>query len=133
MALLLGDVTRSIIGSFYVVYDRLGYGLLERPYVGAMVIELTKAGHDVRREVQVPALYENAIVGDYRADLLVDRSVIVEVKAAPCLTGIHERQLLNYLRCSDVEVGLLLCFGIRAQFKRFIDTNDYKRRRSQLP
>jgi len=115
-----------VIGRFYTVYTRLGYGLLENPYVGALEIELRRAGHEVAREVPIAARYDGIVVGSYRVDLLVDQQLIVEVKAEPCLTGVHERQLLNYLRCSDVEVGLVLCFGIQPQFKRFIHTRDRK-------
>ncbi|MEX2180368.1 MAG: GxxExxY protein [Gemmatimonadaceae bacterium] len=126
MPLLLEELTRSVIGRFYAVYDRLGYGLLENPYVGALEIELKKAGHEVAREMPIAVRYEGVVVGSYRIDLLVDRQLLVEVKAEPCLTGIHERQLRNYLACSDCEVGLVLCFGIQPQFKRFIHTQDRK-------
>ena len=85
------------------------------------------------REAPVRAYYKGAVVGSYRADLRVDRQLIVEVKAAPVLTGVHERQLLNYLRCSEIEVGIIVCFGMQPQFRRFIDTADRKRSRQIGP
>jgi GxxExxY protein len=126
MVLVFEDITRAIIGCFYTVYNTLGYGLLESPYIGALELELKKAGHKVAREVPIAVEYDGVIVGSYRVDLLVDNCVIVEVKAEPSLTGVHERQLRNYLCCSSYQVGLLLGFGIKPQFKRFVHTKEHK-------
>ena len=127
MGLLFEDLTRMVIGAFYRVYSRLGYGLLENAYVGALQVELTRLGLDVRREVPIDALYEGVPVGHYRIDLLVGDVLIVEVKTASSLTESDERQLRNYLRCSNLEVGLLLNFGPSPKFRRFVYSNDRKR------
>lgn len=127
MGLLFEDLTRSVIGAFYRVYSRLGYGLLENAYVGALHVELTRLGLDVRREVPIDAMYEGVAVGHYRIDLLINGVLIVEVKAASSMTENDERQLRNYLRCSDREVGLLFNFGPVPRFRRFVYSNDRKR------
>lgn len=127
MGLLFEDLTRTVIGAFYRVYSRLGYGLLENAYVGALQVELTRLGLDVRREVPIDALYEGVPVGHYRIDLLVGDVLIVEVKTASSITENDERQLRNYLRCSDREVGLLFNFGPAPKFRRFVYSNDRKR------
>ena len=120
------ELTRSAIGAFYEVYDVLGYGLLENAYVGALEAELTDRGHRVGREVPMAVEYKRRIVGSYRADLIVDGRLILEVKADAAVTGAHERQLRNYLRCSSIEVGLLLVFGLRAEFRRFVHSRPFK-------
>jgi GxxExxY protein len=127
MVLVDEALTRSIIGGFYEVYNNLGYGLLENPYVGALQIELAERSHRVEREVPVAVEYKGTIVGSYRADLIVEGRVLVEIKADIGVTGVHERQLRNYLRCSSLELGLLLVFGIKPEFRRFLYTNDLKR------
>ena len=106
-----------------------GYGLLESAYVGALEIELRKAGLRVDREVPVAVEYDGAVVGTYRVDLLVEKKLIIEVKAGPAILDIHERQVRNYLKCSDLEVALLFLFGPKPQFRRFIHTNDRKAER----
>ena len=127
MALLHEDTTRSIIGGFYASYNNLGYGFLENVCVGGLFIELEKRGHKVEREAPVPVHYEGIIVGTYRADLIVDNKVIVEVKSEAGLTGIHVRQLRNYLSGTRFEIGLVVVYGLRPQFKRIIHTNDRKK------
>jgi GxxExxY protein len=126
MALVDEGLTRSVIGAFYEVYNKLGYGLLESPYVGALQLELGQRGHRVEREVPLAVEYKGTIVGSYRADLIVEGRLLVEVKADACVTGFHERQLRNYLRCCSLELGLLLVFGIKPEFRRFIHTKDFK-------
>src|SRR5687767_4143845 len=108
MGLLFEELTRSAISCFYTVYNRLGYGFLENVYVGALEIELGKRGHRAIREAPIAVRYDETVVGSYRSDLLVDNQLVLEVKAAPSITGVHERQLRNYLRCTDLEVGLVL-------------------------
>ena len=127
MPLLHEETTRSIIGGFYNSYNKLGYGFLENVCVGALWIELEKRGHRVEREVPVPVYYDGIIVGTYRADLVVDGKVIVEVKSEAALTGIHVRQLRNYLAGTEFEVGLVVVFGLEPRFKRIIHTNDRKK------
>ena len=126
MGLLFEELTRSAIGCFYSVYNKLGYGFLENVYVGALEVELKNARHIVAREVPVAVTYENIIVGSYRTDLLIDRQLVIEVKAEPSIKGVHERQLRNYLRCSDIEIGLVLCFGIKPEFRRFVHSKKFK-------
>ena len=124
--LLEEELTRQAIGAFYAVYNRLGYGFLENLYVAAMVIELERLGLKVVREAPIPATYDGILLGNYRADLLVNDRLIIEVKAASGASGVHERQLRNYLRCSDLEVGLLLVFGIKPEFRRVVHSQAFK-------
>jgi GxxExxY protein len=119
-------LTGSAIGAFYAVYNKLGYGFLENVYVGGLVIELQRRGHRVQREVPIAVEYDGVVVGTYKVDLLVDDRLVIEVKAEAALNGVHERQLRNYLRCTKLEIGLLLVFGVKPEFKRHIHTNDFK-------
>ncbi len=120
-------ITAPIIGAFYHVYNTLGYGFLEKVYERAMVIELSKRGLHVETQYPIQVFYENHIVGEYFADLLVEDRVIVELKAVKALTTEHEAQLLNYLNATAYEVGLLLNFGPKAQVKRKIFDNHRKK------
>ncbi|MGH7678707.1 MAG: GxxExxY protein [Gemmatimonadaceae bacterium] len=126
LGLIEEGLTRSAIGAFYAVYNKLGYGFVENVYVGGLVIELQRRGHRTQREVPVPVEYDGILVGTYKVDLLVDDSLVIEVKAEAGLTGIHERQLRNYLRCTKLELGLILVFGLKPEFKRHIHTNAFK-------
>jgi GxxExxY protein len=121
------QTTGSIINAFYQVYNTLGYGFLEKVYENAMYIELRKRGLYVEKQKPITVHYEDVRVGDYVADLIVDRTVIVELKAAEGLAPEHVAQLLNYLKATEVEVGLLLNFGPKAQFERKVFTNDKKK------
>lgn len=120
---LHADLTGDIIGAFYHVYNTLGYGFLEAVYQNALMVTLRKRGHhvDVRQPVEVR--FEGVIVGNYFADLIVNRIVIIELKSVETLCDAHEAQLLNYLRATDIEVGLLLNFGPKPQVKRRIPRN----------
>ena len=120
------DVTEIIIKAFYTVYNKLGYGFLEKVYEKAMLIEVGKLGIDVKSQVSIKVLYEGKDVGNYFADLIIDNKIIVELKAAECIDDAHEAQLTNYLRATEYEVGLILNFGRKAQFKRRAFSNDYK-------
>ena len=124
--MLHSDITNKIIKAFYKVNNTLGFGFLEKVYENAMVIELRKMGCKVLQQKNIKVFYENQVVGDYYADLLVDDSVIVELKAMESLCEEHEAQLINYLKATKIEVGLLLNFGKKAEFKRKIFTNDRK-------
>ena len=106
--LLHGDVTRRVIGAFYYVYNRLGHGFLESVYQKALANTLERTGTRVHREKPMLVEFEGAVVGDFRADLVVDDMVIVEVKAVERLGGVHEAQLLNYLRASELQVLSLI-------------------------
>ena len=127
MVLIEEGLTRSVVGAFYAAYHKLGYGFLENVYVGGLVIELERRGHKVLREIPIPVEYDGIVVGTYKPDLLVDDRLVIEVKAESALTGLHERQLRNYLRCSKLEVGLILVFGIKPQFKRQVFTQEFKK------
>jgi GxxExxY protein len=112
------EITDKIIAAFYKVYNTLGYGFLEKVYENAMVIELRKQGLEVIAQAPITVYYEEHLVGEYFADLLVTNAVIIELKAAKDLADEHEAQLLNYLKATPHEVGLLLNFGPQPRFKR---------------
>lgn len=126
--ILHGEITDKVIEAFYRVYNKLGSGFLEKVYRNAMAVELTNMGLHVEQEKNIKVYYESVEVGDYYADLLVSNLVIVELKAAESLRKEHQAQLVNYFRATDIEVGLLLNFGKKAEFKRKIFTNDRKRK-----
>lgn len=120
--LLHGEVTDAIIKSFYHVYNTLGYGFLEKVYENSLKITLRKLGLRVEQQHPVSVRFEEEIVGEYFADLLVGQSVIVELKAVKSVAPEHEAQLLNYLRATGYEVGLLLNFGTTPEFRRKANT-----------
>src|SRR5689334_19928354 len=109
-----GHITEIIIRCFYRVYDRMGWGFNESVYREALAIEFAAAGLSFVREALVEAWYDGHRVKKFRCDFFVEGKVIVEVKATEFLTQKDRGQLLNYLACSYVEVGLLLHFGPRA-------------------
>ena len=121
-------VTGAVIQAFYQVYNTLGYGFLEKVYENALTHELGKNGLTVRQQMPIKVHYDGRLVGEYFVDLCVEGVVIVEIKAAERLRPEHEAQLLNYLKATDVEVGLLLNFGPKPAFMRKIFTNDRKRK-----
>jgi len=121
------ELTEKIIGVFYAVYNELGHGFLESVYEAAFVIALGESGVQVKRQIQVPVWYHNQQIGDFRADLLVEERVLVELKAVRLLETSHEIQLLNYLKATTIEVGLLLNFGSRPQVKRLAFDNERKK------
>src|SRR3954467_4705013 len=110
------QITEPIIQAYYQVYNVLGYGFLEKVYQNAMVLELRKRGLNVVPQGQLLVQYEGEIVGEYYADLLVEGKVIVELKAVEQLAPEHHAQLINYLKASGIEVGLLLNFGPKPEF-----------------
>ncbi len=105
------EITEKIIRAFFKVYNTLGYGFLEKVYENALFIELTKMGLKTEKQKQVKVFYKENEVGLYFADLIVEESVIIELKAAEALCEEHECQLINYLKATEMEVGLLLNFG----------------------
>jgi GxxExxY protein len=121
--LIQGETTGRIIGAFYKVYDELGFGFLESVYRRALAIELHKEGLRVACEVATDVCDDGVVVGRYRADMLVNHRVIVETKANEFVSPAHRKQLLNYLRASAIEVGLLLHFGPRPAYQRIVYTN----------
>ena len=120
------DLTEKIIGVFYKVYNTLGYGFSEKVYENALAIELRKLGLKVEQQARIVVYYEGEVVGEYQADLVVNGAVIVELKAARQLADEHEAQLLNYLKATPIEVGLLLNFGPKAEIKRKVYDNERK-------
>jgi GxxExxY protein len=112
------EVTDLIIKIFYRVYNKLGYGFLEKVYENAMQIELKKEGVPFAVQSPIQVLYEGKIIGEYFADILVDEKIIVEIKVAKQLIEENEAQLLNYLKATKIEVGLLLNFGPKPEVKR---------------
>lgn len=120
-------ITEKIIGVFYEVYNGLGYGFLEKVYENAMMIEFEKEGIPAVSQPPIRVFYDGKVVGEYFADLLVADKVIVEIKATRVLAPEHEAQLLNYLKATDKEVGLLLNFGPKPEVKRKTFDNFRKR------
>ena len=125
--MLHAESTDKIINSFFKVYNTLGYGFLEKVYENALVIELKRAEFNVLQQQNIKVFYENHVVGDYFTDIIADQ-VILEIKASECLRDENKAQLINYLKATDKEVGLLLNFGKTPEFKRVIFTNDRKER-----
>ncbi|MFT5753977.1 MAG: GxxExxY protein [Flavobacterium sp.] len=121
------ELTKNIIGVYYDVYNELGYGFLEKVYHKAMLIELHKRGYVIESEKKLNVYYKNEIVGEYVPDIIINESVIVELKCVEYLIETHENQLLNYLKATNCEVGLILNFGKDPQFIRKIFTNDLKK------
>jgi GxxExxY protein len=122
------EITGRIISAFYKVYNTLGYGFIERLYHNAMIIEIAQDGLFVEIEKPIVVYYGANVLGNFEADLVVERRVIVELKAVEKLQPSHEAQLVNYLGATDIEIGLLFNFGKSAEFKRKLFENEYKRR-----
>ena len=118
------EITEEILNAFYKVYNTLGYGFLEKVYENALFYELNKRGLSCVKQKKILVHYENHEVGEYYADLYVEDKVIIELKAAELLREEHEAQLINYLKATDIEVGLLLNFGKTPQFVRKIFSNN---------
>jgi len=126
------DLTKNIIGIFYAVYNELGYGFLESVYEEAMTIGLRDAGLKVERQVPLPVWFRNQKIGDFRADILVEEAVLLELKCARVFEPVHEAQLLNYLKATTIEIGLLFNFGPFPQFRRLAFANERKKIRVNL-
>jgi GxxExxY protein len=124
--LLHASLTERIIGAFYQVHHELGFGFLESVYVAAFARMLTELGIRFQREVPIAVYFHGIRVGWFKADFVVESKVIVEIKAGARPDPFGEAQLLNYLRSTELEVGLILNFGPRASFKRMVFTNDRK-------
>jgi len=120
------ELTQQIIDSFFTVYNELGYGFLEKVYENALAIELAARGQELAQQQAVTVYYSGQVVGEYFADLVVSNKVIVAIKADQNLAPEHEAQLLNYLKATSYEVGLLLNFGPAPQVKRFAFENTRK-------
>lgn len=126
MKLLHQDLTDVIIKTFYEVYNELGYGFLERVYQNSLYLELKSKGLKVEAQKKIEVYYKGIEVGQYYADLIVEDLIILELKAADCIVKEFENQILNYLKGTNCEVGLLLNFGVKPEFKRKIFENNRK-------
>lgn len=124
--MLYQEKTDLIINAFYEVYNKLGYGFAERVFHNAFVVELRSVGFNIKSEQPIKVFYECVQVGEYFADIVVDDCIIIEVKAAEALRKEHEYQLINYLKATEIEVGMLFNFGEKPSFKRKFFTNDRK-------
>jgi GxxExxY protein len=126
MELLHKELVDLILKTFYDVYNELGYGFLEKVYQNAMYWELKSRGFYVEAQKQIKVFYKNVEVGEYYTDLIVDDTIVLELKACEILLNDHEIQLVNYLRSTDKEVGLLLNFGKKPEFRRKVYSNQRK-------
>lgn len=120
------ELSESILKVFYDVCNELGYGFLEKVYQNAMYLELKSLGFKVEPQRQIKVYYKNEVVGDFFADLLINDVIILELKACDSLVKSHYVQTLNYLKATNIEIGLLLNFGEKPEIKRLIFTNNRK-------
>ena len=123
-----GSITDQILRVFYEVYNELGHGFLESVYHRALVLALKSKGLKVCSRVAIPVWFRGQQVGQFEADVLVENCVLLELKAARMLDSTHRAQLMNYLKATEIEVGLLLNFGERPEFKRVVFDNLKKQR-----
>ena len=123
---LHSELTDKIIAAFYKVYSKLGYGFLEKVYENAMAEEMKANGIAFKQQAPIKVHYGNAVVGEYFADFLVEERVIIELKCAESVAIEHEHQLINYVKATGLEVGLLLNFGAKPQIRRKIFTKNRK-------
>lgn len=123
---LYTEITDKIIHSFYTVYNTLGYGFLEKVYENAMMLELIEKGMLAQKQNPIKVHYKEKLIGEYFADIIVEGKVIIELKAAEAIVQEHELQLINYLKATEIEIGLLLNFGKKPEIERKIFTNDRK-------
>jgi GxxExxY protein len=127
MELLHKKMTGEIIKTFYDVYNELGCGFLEKVYQNALYIELKSRGFKVEAQKQIKVNYKSCIVGEYYADLIINDTIILELKVSEFIIPDHEFQLINYLKATNIEVGLLLNFGIKPEFRRKVFENNRKK------
>ena len=120
------ELTNKIIQAFYAVYNELGFGFLENVYQNALYFELQNRGFKVEPQKAIDVYYQKQLVGKYKADLIVNDLVILELKAVDYLVEEHELQLINYLKATDKEVGLLLNFGMKPEIRRKVFDNSRK-------
>lgn len=120
------EITGQLIKAFFNVHNTLGCGFLEKIYENAIALEARKLGLQIRQQMPIRVMYRGAIVGEYFADLIANEIVIVELKAVRQLAREHEAQLLNYLKATEYEIGLLLNFGLKPEFRRRVMDNSRK-------
>ena len=118
------EVTSGVISAFYKVYNTLGYGFLEKVYENSLCLELKELGYKVETQKEITVLYHGQSVGKYYADLLINGNIILELKAVECLRSEHRFQLINYLKATGIEVGLLLNFGKSAEVRRVVYSHE---------
>jgi GxxExxY protein len=123
---LHSELSANVLKAFFTVYNTLGFGFLEKVYENALMIELRKLGLYCSQQQHIDVFYDHEKVGDYFADIVVEGKIIIELKALDSISPEHEAQLVNYLRATDMEVGLLLNFGKTPQYKRRVLTTAYK-------
>jgi GxxExxY protein len=121
------ELTEKIIKEAYFVFNALGYGFLEKVYENALFKRLNNIGLKTQQQLPINVYFENELVGEYYADLIVEEKVIIELKAIQELNKIHETQLVNYLKATKIEVGLLINFGPKLEFKRKVFSNIHKK------
>lgn len=124
--LLHKSITDAILKAYYEVYNELGYGFLEKVYQNAMYFELKSLRYKVEPQKQIKVYFKKQLVGEYYSDFLIEDKVIVELKATELIMNVHIAQIMNYLKATPIEVGMLLNFGEEPEFKRLIYTNDRK-------
>jgi GxxExxY protein len=117
------ELSQKVIGCFFNVYNKLGFGFAEKVYENALLIELRKAGLTGVKQKPITVYYDDEVVGDFYADIIVNDCIILELKVAEEIIDDHVGQLLNYLKATDIEVGYVLNFGQKAQFSRKIFGN----------
>lgn len=125
---LHSEITDLILKAFFKVYNKLGHGYLEKVYENAMIIELKRTGPRCEKQKKIDVYYDEFLIGECFADILVNEVVVLELKAAETLVSEHEAQLVNYLRGTNLEIGLLLNFGKEPQFKRKVLTKEFKKK-----
>jgi GxxExxY protein len=121
--LLHSEITGEILKAFYKVYNELSYGFLEKVYENALKMELESQGFEVKQQFPINVYYNGKVAGEYFADLVVENKVIIEIKTASTIDKAHEAQLLNYLKATEIEVGLVLNFGQKPEKVRKVFTN----------
>jgi GxxExxY protein len=130
--LLHKELTSKIIKIFYNVYNELGYGFLEKVYQNALYYELKVNGFEVEAQKRIKVYYKEVLVGEYITDIIVNDLVILELKAQAYIVDANEVQLLNYLRATEIEVGLLLNFGKEPEFIRKVFENKHKKKNRKI-
>lgn len=121
------ELTQRIIAVFYEVYNELGHGFLESVYQESLILALKDVGLTAQSPIEIPVWFRGHQVGKFEGDVLVEKCVLLELKAARTLDSSHKAQLLNYLRATEIEIGLLLNFGVKPEFKRLIYDNPRKK------
>ena len=125
--LIQKELTNKILKSYYKVYNTLGFGFLEKVYENALMIELEKNGIEAIKQKPIKVFYDNQLIGEYFADIMVEESIILELKAVEYLIEEHENQLINYLKSTNIEIGLLLNFGKKPEIRRKFFSNERKK------